>query len=119
MAQHLAKRTATEELTIGQGESLSDELEMSTWVTLLAHMSDEWTSASLGFKTASETGGTFQPLRDDDGNLVQIDSPSASNDYTAPAEVAAVGYLKLWSQNGSGANTTQGGARTITVTLTS
>lgn len=105
-------------LTIAQSAALSDELEFTEeWETLVIHMPAAWTTASMGFKTASATSGTFQALYDDNAALLQIDGPSASKDYRAPSGIDAAGYLKLWSQNGSGVDTTQGAARTIVVTL--
>ena len=84
---------------------------------LIVHMPAAWTAASIGFYVCDSYAGTYQKLYDDNGNLVQIDSPSAAGAYAAPAEVAAARWVKLWSQNGSGTDTNQAAARTITVAL--
>ena len=107
----------TTTLTIANGANLSDEVDMSGYAMLVVHMPAAWTAASLGFQVSATTGGTFGKLYDDDGNLLQIDAPAASGVYQAPDGVAGCGFLKVWSQDGSGNNTAQGAARSIVVTL--
>lgn len=109
------EKTAT--LTIANGAALSDELDFRYYSMLTVHMPAGWTAASIGFHVAHTSGGTFQPLYDELGNLVQISSPSASRSYSVPPELAGAQYVKLWSQNGSGTNTNQGAARSLVVSL--
>jgi len=78
-----------------------------------------WTSASLGFKVATTEQGDYQPLYGSDAALLQIASPSTSTVYVLPAELAAATYVKLWSQNGSGADEAQAAARTLKLTIKS
>jgi hypothetical protein len=103
--------------TIALDANLSGEIDMSGKAGLIVHMPAAWTAASIGFKVASYTGGTFQPLYDDDGNLIQIDSPSASKSYVAPASLFPARFVCLWSQDGSGNNTAQEAARSLVVDL--
>jgi len=114
---HMYRNEGVATGTIANGANLSDEIDVSQYAMLVVHMPAAWTAASIGFKVASASGGTFLPLYDDNGTLVQIDSPTASKAYSAPAEVAGARYVKLWSQDGSGSNANQGGARVITVDL--
>jgi hypothetical protein len=107
----------TKSLTIANGANLSDAFEFLPYSMLVVHMPAAWTAASIGFKVSSDESGTYLPLYDDDGNLVQIDSPSASQAYVAPAELAPTFWIKLWSQNGSGTNANQGAERTIIIDL--
>jgi hypothetical protein len=116
---NLTRESSHVTVTIANGANLSGEIDMSQFSMLIVHMPSAWTAASIGFKVASESGGTFLPLYDDDGNLLQIDSPGASKAYAAPAGVAGCSFVKLWSQNGSGTNTNQGGDRSIVVELKS
>jgi hypothetical protein len=117
-ATAMKRVSSTTTLTIGNGANLSDELDFTEHTMLIVHMPSAWTAASIGFHVAHTSGGTFQPLYDDLGNLVQIAGPPvASRDYQAPPELAGCRYVKLWSQNGSGTNTNQGAARTMAVSL--
>lgn len=105
-------------ITVSADDDLTQEaIDMRHKSMLVVHMPSAWTSASIGFKVSSSETGTFLPLYDDNGNLVQIDSPSASQAYVAPAALAAALWVKLWSQNGSGTNTAQAADRTFTVDL--
>jgi hypothetical protein len=105
-------------IDITEDDDLSDAaIEMRAFSQMVVHMPAAWTAASIGFKVSNDENGTFLPLYDDDGNLVQIDSPSASQAYVAPAALAAAHWVKLWSQNGSGTNTAQAADRTFTVDL--
>ena len=116
----LRRDTHSESMTIdiSADDDLSDAaIEMRPYSMMVVHMPAAWTSASIGFKVSSSESGTFLPLYDDDGNLVQIDSPAASKAYVAPAALAPALWVKLWSQNGSGTNTAQAADRTFTVDL--
>ena len=113
----LRRDVQTKTLTIASGANLSDAVEMRAHSMLIVHMPSAWTAASIGFKISSDENGTYIPLYDDDGNLVQIDSPSASQAYAAPTALAASMWVKLWSQNGSGTNTNQAAARSLVVDL--
>jgi len=113
----IGRRFTTTALTIANSGHLSDELDMRGSSMLIVHMPAAWTAASIGFQVSPTTGGTFIPLYDDDGNLLQIDAPTASKAYQAPDGIAGSGFVKLWSQDGSGSNTAQGAERSIPVTL--
>ena len=104
-------------VTIAKTANLSEEIDMSDKALLALHMPSAWTAASIGFKASPTPGGTFQPVYNSNGVLVQISSPTASKTYIAPAEIAACRYIKLWSQDGSGANKAQGAERAIGVEL--
>jgi hypothetical protein len=114
----LLRRSGTTTLTIDNGANLSDELDFTEHSMLIIHMPAAWTAASIGFQVAHTTGGTFQPLYDQLGNLVQIAGPPvASRDYQAPPEIAGCRFIKLWSQNGAGVNVNQGAARSVGVSI--
>jgi hypothetical protein len=106
-------------LTIASGAALSGAIDIRPYTMMTVHMPAAWTAASLGFYVSTSKGGTYLPLYDDDGNLLQIDSPAASKAYTLPAAVAASHFIKLWSQDGSASNTNQAAARTLILDLKS
>lgn len=110
------RKSVTETVNIANGANLTTEIiDMRDYSLLLVHMPAAWTSASIGFKVSSESAGTFLPLYDDNGTLVQIDSPAVDCAYSAPPEVAVCRFVKLWSQDGSASNTNQGAARALIV----
>ena len=106
-----------QKVTIANGEALSEEFYLAPYTFLLVHMPAAWTAASVGFKVAQEEDGTYQPLYDEAGNLVQIASPAVDKVYSAPAEVAGGLFVKLWSQDGAGANTNQGAERKLGLSM--
>ena len=112
-----AQDNAVTSATIAASGNLSGAIDMRRFTRLLVHMPSAWTAASIGFKVAPSNGGTYQILYDDNGDLLQIDSAAASKSYAAPAGIAGAGWVKLWSQNGSGTNTAQAAARTLTLEL--
>lgn len=101
---------------IGPNQAASeadDYIDMRHFGSGVVQMPGDWTAASLGFLVASQEDGVYQPLYDDDGNLIQIDSPAAGKSYTLPDKVGKVGYIRPWSQNGSGSDTNQTAERRL------
>lgn len=112
----IERKSQTQTVNIANGANLSTEIiDLRDESMLIVHMPAAWTAASIGFKVASEYAGTYLPLYDDNGNLVQIDAPAVDCAYVAPAEVAACRFVKLWSQDGAAANTNQGAARALVI----
>jgi len=112
----IERKSQTETVNIASSGNVTTEIvDMRDYSLLLIHMPAGWTSASIGFKVASEAAGTFLPLYDDNGTLVQVDSPAVDCAYSAPAEVAVARFVKLWSQDGSAGNTAQTSARVLLV----
>jgi hypothetical protein len=103
--------------TIASGGNLSDAFDFRAYTMGLIHMPAAWTAASIGFKVCNTAGGTYLPLYDKNGSLVQITSPAASKAYALPAELAGAHFVKLWSQDGTGSNSNQAAARTLVVDL--
>ena len=104
--------------TIASGAALSDVIDMRRFSFLTVHMPAAWTAASMGFYVSSSEGGTFLPLYADDGNLVEITTPTADKAYTAPATVGGAHFVTLWSEtSGSGVN--QAAERSLIVELKS
>jgi hypothetical protein len=76
-----------------------------------------WTDANIGFKVCATVDGTFVPLRDQTGALVQITSvqTSEADAYPLPDELFGCLFFKLWSCTAAGVDTNQGAARTLTI----
>lgn len=106
-------------MTIANGAALSDAFDMRDYAGGTLYMPAAWTAASIGFQIATETGGTYYPLYDEDGTLVQISSPAVDNAYSLPKELFSARFVKLWSQDGAASGTNQGAARTIVIELKS
>jgi hypothetical protein len=115
----MIRETHVKTVTIANGAALSDAIDVRDFVYFIVHMPSAWTAASLGFQVATSPGATYAPLYDDDGNLVQIDSPAATKAYSAPAALGGAHFLKLWSQNGTATNTNQAAERSLVLELKS
>lgn len=78
-----------------------------------------WTAANLGFKVCNTAGGTFVPLRDQSGALVQVTNVQAAeaDAYPLPDELFGCLYFELWSCTSAGVDTNQGADRACTVVL--
>ena len=113
----LIRLTKAEVATIASGAAVSGAIDVSRYSGMNIQMPSTWTAASIGFQVCDTEGGTFLPLYDATGTLVQIASPAASKAYSAPAELFAAIYVKLWSQDGAGSDTNQAAARTLTLTF--
>lgn len=111
------RRSKTQTVTIANGANLSDEFPFDAFTMLIVHIPAEWTAASIGFKVASARGGTFLPLYNENGALVQIASPLVDAAYSAPAELAGAQFIKLWSQDGTGSNTNQAADRDLVIDM--
>jgi len=111
--------TTSKSLTIANGEAVTEAFEMANHAGGIVLMPAAWTAASIGFQISTTAGGTFYPLYDSDGSLVEISSPAVDNAYSIPAEVFGAAWVKLWSQDGAASDTNQGAERTIGVILKS
>jgi hypothetical protein len=77
-----------------------------------------WTAANIGFQVSSTFDGTYLPLYDDAGNIVEIASPAVDQAMRVPVEVLAARFVKIWSQT-AGADTNQGAERALIVDMKS
>lgn len=111
------RTNGTVNATILNGANLSGEIDFQEYSMMVIHMPAVWTAANIGFHVSTTTGGTFIPLYDDNGNLVQTAAAVISTAIAAPAELAGCRFVKLWSQDGAGANTNQGGDRVMALDL--
>jgi len=108
---------ASKTATIAAGVALSDAIPFAEFAGAVVHMPAAWTAASIGFHVSSTLAGTYTPLYDDDGNLVQIDSPAVDQSYTFPDAVFPCMFIKLWSQDGSAGDTNQVAEASLLVDL--
>jgi len=116
---NIQRGATSKSLTIANGAALTEAFEMSNHAGGIVLMPAAWTAASIGFQVSDSHGGTYYPLYDQNGTLVQISSPAVDKAYSFPAEVFSGGWVKLWSQDGAASGTNQGAARTIGVILKS
>lgn len=114
----IERHSTLAQVTIPAGEALSTGIIDFTSHTMgILHMPAEWTAASIGFHVRSSRDGSFLPLYDENGTLVQIASPTINLAYIFPPELAGVLFFKLWSQNGSGIDADQASGRVVGVDL--
>lgn len=116
-AAQIDRRTAVSTLTIEATEAVTDDvLDFRAFASGIIMMPDEWTAADIGFRVCDTADGTFLPLYNEEGDLVQIASPQEDRAYSLPPEVFAAHYVRLWSQD-AGADEAQAAERVITLTL--
>ena len=114
----MGRRSYTQYVTIPNGTALSGIISFYKYVSGIVHLPAAWTAADIGFQVASELDGTFQPLYDATGTLVEIGSPDADGAYAFPEEVQGALFIKIWSETGGG-DTNQGAARDLIVDVKS
>ena len=112
------RKSYTQNTTIPNGTALSGVLSWYDYAYGIVHMPAVWTAADIGFQVASELDGTFQPLYDEAGALVEIASPAVDQAHAVPLEVLAARFVKLWSQSG-GVDANQGAERALSVDMKS
>lgn len=112
------RESRTQSTTILSGTALSGVLSFYEYAYGIVHMPAVWTAADIGFQVSSELNGTFLPLYDDAGALVEISSPAADQAHAIPVEVLAARFVKLWSQSG-GAGVNQAGDRALSMDMKS
>lgn len=105
------------EVTIPIGTALSNAFEFETWDKLIIHMPAAWTAADIGFQVSNSEAGTFLPLYDAAGALIEY-TPAVDTAFLAPAGIAGAYWIKLWSQT-AGVDTNQAAARTLGLTAKS
>ena len=110
--------TTIKSLTIENGAAVSEAFDMAIHAGATILMPAAWTAATIGFKVCASEDGTFLPLYDDSGSIVEV-SAAASKAFAAPAELYGAAWVQLWSQDGAGSDTNQGADRAITVLLKS
>lgn len=109
------RETRVQTVTIANGAALSEAIDMTEQSAGNIYMPAAWTAASIGIQSCYDSGGTFLPLYDDSGTLVEA-TVAVDRCVKLPPEVFACRYIKLWSQTaGSGVN--QGADRSIVVEL--
>ena len=104
--------------TIGAGAALSEAINLSEVVgdAGLVGVPGTWTAAAMGFKVSDTLGGTYSPLRDETGAVVQVSGiqTGAAAWYKLPDALRGAMFIKLWSQTG-GSDTNQAAARALVV----
>jgi len=105
---------AVKTITIANGASLGDEIDVEGYTLFAIEMPATWTAANLTFEAASTSGGTFLQIVDDGGTEVVVTASASviiGLDAKAP-ELAALRFIKL--RSGTKATpVNQAAARTI------
>ena len=115
MSNSIKRFYSSSVVTIPNGSAVSDVLEVREFAGGVVSMPAAWTAANIGFKHCAAPNGTFQPLRDATGALVEIVA-SAAGEFVLPDALFACQFVQLWSES-AGSNVNQGADRPITVSL--
>ncbi len=93
------KESYTFPLTILNGTALSNAVDFREYAFAVLHMPAAWTAADIGFQVSSAPDGTYLPLYDHLGVLVEIISPAANQVHAIPVDVLASRFFRVWSQS--------------------
>jgi hypothetical protein len=111
-------RSTSFAVTIAENAALSGAIDLSNVVgdAGLVGVPSAWTAAAIGFKVSDTLGGTYSPLRDESGAIVQISGiiTNAAGWYKLPDALRGAMFVKLWSQ-AAGVDTNQAAARSLVV----
>ena len=106
------------DVTIANGTALSNVISFYEHAYAVLHMPAAWTAADVGFYVSSTLDGTFLPLYDDAGAMVEIAGPAVDQAHAIPVEVLASRFVKVWSQN-AGVDANQGAERALIIDMKS
>lgn len=108
-------------VTVLNGAAISEAIPVDDMIGGLIKAPTAWSAANIGFKFCDTSDGTFVPMKDEAGAVLQITSviTNAAYSYFIPTKVlAAGGFIKLWSKNtGSEADVNQAADRSVVVCL--
>lgn len=116
-SQGSIRKSRTASIVITSGTAISERFDLRDVAGIIIHMPDAWTAASIGFQVCEDETGLYLPLYDDSDLIVEITSADANKAYAAPADIFAARYVRLWSQDGAGADTNQVASRTFNISL--
>jgi len=77
-----------------------------------------WTAASIGFHISATEAGTFLPIYDEDGAILEIITPAVDTAYAAPPALSGAHWVKLWSQT-AGVDVAQAVQRVLPIDMKS
>ena len=118
MADNMLRSARAGSVTIANGAALSGAFALAHHTMGVLYKPATWTAADIGFYVCQQEAGTYMPLYNVNGVLVNITGLSTTvvEAYALPAELAGCRYVKVWSQN-SGTSANQGAARVIALDL--
>ena len=114
----LTRNSETVDATITIGAHLSDAIDFRDLTMMIVRMPVAWTVASIGFHVSDTEAGTFLPIYDEDGAILEIVTPVADTAYAAPPALSGAHWVKLWSQT-AGADVAQVAERVLPVDMKS
>lgn len=105
--------------SIAISTAITDAIDMRPFASGSVKVPSAWTTANIGFKVSDTVDGTYDPLYDHTGSIVECATPAASRQIELPPEIFGCAFIKLWSQDGAASDTNQAAARSLIVTLKS
>lgn len=97
-----ARQSTFHTLTIANGATVSDAMQISEFAALGLVMPAAFTGASVSFQV-SHDGTTYQALYDTTNNLVSL-TVAVSRSYDLPAALSAWRFFKVVSASAEGAD---------------
>lgn len=103
-------------VTIANGASQSNILDLTGQVLLGISMPAAWTAAVLTLLASDTEGGTYEPVHDAAGAEFSITTAAGRHVYLDPVVTRGLRYVKLRSGN-TATPVNQGAARTFAVSI--
>ena len=98
---------------IDASAALSAAVDFRKFISGVYHMPGTWTAAHMGFQVCQTKAGTYLPLYDKVGALVDTTTTAVDIALTLPPQLAGCAWFKFWSQNGSAVDVNQVAAAPI------
>ena len=117
-AAYIERSYESKFVPIVAGASESQAIDFRNHVMLQVHVPAAWTAADIGFKVSTTVDGTYVPLYNEAGDLLEMILISPSTALVAPPRVAGGYFIKLWSQSAE-VNVPQAAERLMEVVMKS
>lgn len=117
MSVNIERLFAKKVVTLVANTCESETFRMQSFPYGAIHTPSAWTAAAIAFKSSPTEDGTYVEVRGDDGALLRCASVGPSMVTAMPADVAALGYVRLWSEDGAEGDVNQAADRELTLYL--
>lgn len=111
---------ATAVVEIQNGASVSDLINLTGHVLSAIQCSSSWTTAVIGFKSASLEGSTavMYDVKNSNGDFLTFQTSASQVLVFDPSQLAGLQKIQLVSCTTAGVATNQGGLRSLVLSLT-
>jgi len=102
--------------TILSGTALSTPINFCDFVMMQIHIPAVWTAAEIGYYVSPTVDGTYVPLFDETGAIIENVTIVVDTAVVSPPRIAGARFVRIWSQS-SGIDVNQGADRVLIVVM--